>query len=309
MVQTLRLFTDAAYADQYWPPVIAGLAIATMCSTLSVLVVLKRLSFVGQGISHAAFGAVGLAAVFAAAGVGLGALGTWFVVLVFSIASAVVIAALTGKGEKAALKADTAIGIVLAGAMAVGFLLLHKAGMMAQASGRPEPRDVESVLFGSMIEVGWGDAMLAWGATGVVLTVMFVTRRNLLFWSFDEPAAEAFGVPTGRVRVMLMVLLAVAVVTTMGLAGVVLATAMLVLPGATALAISDRLSRVLALSLIAALCGVLCGIALSLELSLQVGPSIVVAQCVLFGLAKVWGKKKASGIRHEAKGKARKEVG
>jgi ABC-type Mn2+/Zn2+ transport system permease subunit len=294
-VQTIRLFTDSVFADQFWPPVVTGLAIAAMCSTLSVVVVLKRLSFVGQGISHAAFGAVGLAAVFAAAGASPGDLGTGLMVLAFSVASAVAIALLTGQGEKAKLKADTAIGIVLAGAMAIGFLLLHQAGEMAKAAGRPMPRDIESVLFGDMLDVGWDHALLAWAATVGVVAVLFVIRRSLLFWAFDEGAAEAFGIATGRMRLLLMVLLAVAVVTTMRLAGVVLATAMLVLPGATALALSDRLGRVLVASLVAALGGILSGIVLSLELGIQVGPAIVVAQCVLFGLAKVWQRRRHQG--------------
>lgn len=287
-MQTLSLLAIQPESTSAWPPVVAGVAIACMCSTLSVLVVLKRMSFVGQGISHAAFGAVGLTAVLAAAGFGFGTLGTEVMILFFSILAAVVIAFITAKGEKATIKADTAIGIVLAATMAAGFLLVHQAEVMAEATGGEMPREIEDVLFGSMSDVGWGSAGLAWTGTVAVLIAMYANRKSLLFWAFDEPAAEAFGVPTGKMRTLLMVLLAVAVVTTMRLAGVVLATAMLVLPGATALALSNKFSRVLVASLVAALTGILAGIMLSMQLNIQIGPAIVVAQCTIFGLAKAF---------------------
>lgn len=283
-VQTLRYLTDPALADLYWPPVIAGLAIAVLCSTLSVLVVLKRLAFVGQGISHTAFGAVGVAALLAALGAGPGEIGTRLIVLLFCVVAAIVIARLSG--GQSALRTDTAIGIVLAFGMAVGFVLLQAAGKMAAESGAPPPPEVETILFGSIREIGWGDAMAAWIAAAVVLAALWLSRRPLLFWAFDEPVSEAFGVSASRMRALLMVLLALAIVFTMRLAGVVLATAMLVLPGATALAMSDRFARVLVIALIAAVVGILAGILVGFELDIQVGPAIVLTQCVLFAAVK-----------------------
>jgi ABC-type Mn2+/Zn2+ transport system permease subunit len=145
----------------------------------------------------------------------------------------------------------------------------------------------ESVLFGSINSLGWTDAAISLGVAAVILTTLWWVRRPLLFWAFDEAAAPAFGVRAGAVRILLLVLLCLAIVTAMKLAGVILATAILVLPGATALALSERLDRVMVLSVAAGLLGVLGGIVLSYETSWPTGASIVVALAALFAAAKV----------------------
>src|SRR6185436_17351355 len=121
------------YASLYWPGVIAGLAMALMCSVLSVLVVLKRLAFIGQGISHAAFGGIGLAAVLGlTAAVGKAApmhgVPQFAIVLVFCLGAALLIGLISQRGNgEAGTHADTAIGIVLVGSMALGAILLKAA--------------------------------------------------------------------------------------------------------------------------------------------------------------------------------------
>ena len=104
----------------------------------------------------------------------------------------------------------------------------------------------------------------------------------MLFWALDEASAEAFGVNTQRIKMVLLILNALAIVTVMRLAGVVLATALLVLPGATALRLSDRLWGVLAWSLAVAITGVLAGLSLSFEADLSPGPSVVLVLVALY---------------------------
>jgi len=289
-MRSLRYLTDPDLAWIYWPPLVAGLAIALVCAVLSVFVVGKRLAFVGQGVSHAAFGGVGLGMLAVAlAGVGVGTVAgsavVQAVVLAFSIGAAVVIARLSKRD--AGLEADTAIGIVLVASMAIGFLLHAEAAELAALKGLERGPGIESVLFGSIIGVGWWGAGLAWGVTMLVLTVVGLMRRQLVFWAFDEPVAPAFGVRAGAVRVVVLLLLALAIVSTMRLAGVVLATAMLVLPGATALQLSDRLLRVTWLSIVAGVASVGIGVLASMELDAQVGPVIVLVLSALFGLARL----------------------
>ncbi len=285
-MQTLEFLRDPDLRAIYLPAILGGLAVVLMCGLLSVFVVLKRLSFVGQGVSHSAFGGLGVAAVIAALVPGASGAGTDFViVVVFCIGAALGMAALS---DRRSLHADTAIGIVLVGAMALGALLVEFARGMALRSGSgARIQSWESILFGSISAIGPTDAALAWGIALLVAIVVFAVRRPLLFWAFDETSAPAFGVPGQAMRLLLMVLLAVAVVTAMKLAGVVLATALLVLPAAAALRLSDRLWTVIVLSLAAAVVSLLAGLVIHFELNWQPGPSIVLVATGLFAGAWV----------------------
>lgn len=277
-MNTLHYLTDASLRGLYWPGVLTGIAIAMLCAPLSVLVVLKRLSFIGQGISHAAFGGVGVAAVLGLVGAGaVGGLGQFFVVTAFCLAAAILVGAMSGRGTRA----DTAIGIVLVASMALGAILFQRA--KANTSW-------ESILFGSILNVGIEDA----GRAGVVavagLIALWWGRRGVLFWAFDEPSAIAFGVRTTAAKYLVLTLLAVATVAAMKLAGVVLATALLVLPGATALQLSARLWRVVGLSVIVALVGVVGGLAVSFELNTQAGACIVLVLVAAFAVSLALGQ-------------------
>lgn len=268
----------------FLPGVLTGIAIAIVCSCLSVLVVLKRLSFIGQGVSHAAFGGMGVAAVIDLAIVntsvasGLPPLGQLVVVLLFCLAAALAIAGLSDRrGESA----DTIIGIVLVASMTLGALLLHVTSQH-RGSGGPS---WESILFGSLMGLDWHDALIAGVVLLGVMGTLWVVRRPLLFWAFDEQAAPAFGIPGRVMKVTLMVLLCLAIVTSMKLAGVVLATAILVLPGATALRLSDRFNVVLTTSVLVGVIGVLGGLVMSFEMDWPPGPGIVAIQTLIYAIA------------------------
>jgi ABC-type Mn2+/Zn2+ transport system permease subunit len=286
-VNTVRFLTDPVLLSLYWPGVLAGIAIAIVCASLSPLVVLKRLSFVGQGISHAAFGGIGLAAAIGAVG-GAGAAavqgpGQFLIVLLFCLGAAALIGSLI---ERGASQADTAIGIVLVASMTLGAILIQWS--MTHGASRARLQSWESILFGSILAVGPGDAALAWASAAVILAACWWFRRPLLFWAFDEPAARAFGVPTSAMKFLLIVLLTLAIVTAMKLAGVVLATALLVLPGATALRLSDRWGVVLAWSLGSGVAGVVGGLVLSFESEvLPPGACIVAVLTILFAAARL----------------------
>ena len=288
-MNTWNYLTNPAYAGMFWPEVIVGLAVAVMCSLLSVLVVLKRLSFIGQGISHAAFGGVGIAAILGFTGAGIagtatGGLAYLAIVTLFCLGAAAIIARLS---DRRTTSADTAIGIVLVSSMMLGAILLHESFARAGATGRAPPPSWESILFGSIGGVAWPDAASAWAIATLVIAALWWSRRPLLFWAFDEPAAPAFGIPSRSMRFLLMLLLTLAIVASMKLAGVVLATALLVLPGAAALHLSDRLARVLILSTTIATFGVAGGLILSFEANWPGGPSIVAVLTVLYLAARL----------------------
>lgn len=279
---TIAYLSDPTLRGLYLPGVVAGVAIALLCSVLSVLVVLRRLAFIGQGISHAAFGGVGIAAVLGLAGAaatGAEAAAQFAVIVAFCLAAALAVGGLSARGKA---EADTIIGIILVGSMALGAVLLHVASRL----GRSGTVAWESMLFGSILNVAWPDALVAWTVTLASLFLLWWCRRGLLFWAFDEPAAGAFGVRATPLKALVMILLALATVTAMKLAGVVLATAMLVLPGAAALTLSARLARVLALAAVFALLGVVAGVVISFEFDWPTGPSIVGVLCALFAAAR-----------------------
>lgn len=271
-MKTLDYMLDPTMRELYLPGVVAGLAIAAMGSVLSVLVVLKRLAFIGQGVSHAAFGGVGLAAALGLVGAAAAAtVGQFALVAVFCLGAALLMGVIEHRGRT---EADAAIGIVLVACMALGAILLRHAGSRVQW---------ESFLFGDMLAVGWLDAWAACAVATGVLVTLWAVRRPLVFWAFDPVVAGAMGVRGPLLNLVLLSMLAIATVAAMKLAGVVLATAMLVLPGAAALRASTRSGRVLAGSLAAALAGVVGGLTLSFEMNWPPGPSIVCVLAALFG--------------------------
>jgi ABC-type Mn2+/Zn2+ transport system permease subunit len=265
------------------PALLSALAVALLCGLLSPLVVLRRMAFVGQGISHAAFGGVGVAAILGLFSASTGAaalLGAWGVVALFCIGAALAIAALS---RTEGVAEDTAIGILLVASMALGFLLLQvqreRAGALAVS--------VEGFLFGQVATTGVTEAWLAWGVLAATLVTLFLLRRPLLFWAFDEGSAASMGVRTGLVQSVFLVVVAVAVVITMQLAGVILSTAMLVLPGATALQLSRRSGMVWGLSLAGGLVGALVGLVVSVAVDAQPGPAIALIYVAIFGVARL----------------------
>jgi zinc transport system permease protein len=268
-VRTVEYLTDPSLAPLFWPAVVVGLEVALLGAALSVFVVLKRMSFVGQGISHAAFGGVGLAAALGlAAAPGQPGLAQLAIVVGFCLLSAGAISVLS---EARGVRADAAIGIVLVASMALGAVLLHA----AQRAGRQTLPSWEGVLFGNLLVVRWADALLGAVVLAGVLASLWTARRRLLFWAFDEQAAPAFAVGRRAPMVLLTILLTFTIISAMKLAGVLLATALLVLPGAAALQLSARLARVFLLAGVLAILGMVAGMVIAFETDWPAGPTVV----------------------------------
>ncbi len=307
-------------------PALAGLAVAVMCGVLSPLVVVRRLAFIGQGVSHAAFGGIGLAVVLGLSATD-DALATFLVVAAFCVASALLIGVLTRRlramRPNAAASEDTVIGIVLVATMALGALLLtmapdqvdggadshaghvhaegddHSGHDHSEHADHVHTPEIEAILFGSLSRVTMVDAGIAWGAALGTLGIMWLMRRQLVFWSFDELGALTFGVDVSRVRLVMLAILGVVVVVTMKLSGVILATALLVLPGAVAMRINRGLAGVLAISVATAIGATAFGIATYPMTGTAPGPLIALALVVFWVLAcaveRVSGPGPASG--------------
>ena len=294
-MRTAEFLADPFNRDMILTALAAGLGVVVMCGVLSVLVVVKRLGFVGQGVSHSAFGGIGVAALLAALGlVESGGLVQLAIVVVFCVAAALGMAAIS---DRRTVPVDTAIGLFLVGSMALGAVLVQHSRHIAERSGGGgSVQSWESILFGSILAAGPRDAAIAWAIAGVVLVVAWWFRRPMLFWALDEDTARAFGVPCGVMKIILMVLLSLAVVVAMKLAGVVLATALLVLPGAAALKLADRMWRALAISVSVGVAGLVAGLVLSIETDWQPGPCVVLVLTTIFALATLGGRVLRRGV-------------
>lgn len=283
-MKTIELFS---HTDIY-PAVIAAIVISIMGGALSIFVVLKRLAFIGQGISHAAFGGVGIALVLGVTGATTASqFGQLGIVVAFSILAALWIAALT-RDQRG--RADTAIGVVLSASMALGFILFtvaesqhgHDEHGHAEAGHQDEHHIIEEILFGNILETNWPAASIAIGAAVLILAVVWYIRRKLIFWAFDEPVCDAFGVNSTKITNTFMVILALAVVMAMQIAGVVLAAAMLVLPGAAALNLSTKLRPAFIISIGIGTIGAVLGMIIGFEGAYPIGPSIVLTQSGIY---------------------------
>jgi len=274
--------------NEFAPAIIAALVISIMGAALSVFVVLKRLAFIGQGISHAAFGGVGIALVLGVHGATTaGAAGQLAIVVAFSIAAALWIAAISRSHRG---RIDTAIGVVLSASMALGFVLFtlaeskhdHDDHGHATHGNEDQHHLIEDILFGNILDTDWSKAAITMAVAAGILLIAWFNRRRFIFWAFDEPVVDAYGLSSKRTTNTFLVLLALAVVMAMQIAGVVLAAAMLVLPGAAALNLTSKLRPVFIYSVLIGVAGAALGLLIGINADYPVGPTIVLTQSILY---------------------------
>jgi len=246
-----------------------GVIVATLagalCGLVGVYVVLKGMSYIGHGLSHAIFGGFAASALLGVNFV-LGA-GTW------GVASALMINAVT---RRRLIGADAAIGVITTASFALGLALFAIFGRRGQS--------FDAALFGSILGVGTDDVLAIAGVTILVSAVVFFAYRPLLFTTFDPEVAEASGVPTARVDALLMLVLAATILATMQVLGVTLIAATLVIPATVARMLTYSFSRMLLLATgIGAMTGFV-GMNLSYHIDVQSGPTIVLVGASLFAI-------------------------
>ncbi|MEX2552740.1 MAG: metal ABC transporter permease [Actinomycetota bacterium] len=260
-----------------------GLAVATiagaLCGMIGVYVVLRSMSYIGHGLSHAIFGG------FAASGlmginVFLGA-GVW------GLASALMINRVT---RRRSIGSDAAIGVITTASFALGLALI-------QVFGSPG-RNPDSVLFGNVLGVSSLDVWMVLGVSLMAVALVFFQYRPLLFSTFDPEVAAASGVKTGRIDALLMLVLAASILATMNVMGVTLIAAGIVIPAVVARMITHSFGRMLPLATaIGAFCGFV-GMIASYHLDIASGPTIVLTGGALFTIVYTMtaGKRIGHGI-------------
>ncbi len=241
-----------------------GLLIGAICAIVGTYVVLRGLAFIGDALAHAAFPGVVIAYMLRA-NVYVGA-------LLFTLATALGIGFVS---RRARTSHDTTIGILFAGAFALGVLL------MSTIHGYTA--DLFSFLFGNILGVSDSDLLLIGGLAGAVALAVTICYKELLLLSFDPVVAEAMGYPVRGLDYLLLALIAVTIVVSIQAVGVVLVVALLVTPSATAYLLTGRFLRMMILGVLLSFLAVALGLYLSFYLNVASGAAIVlVSTCVFF---------------------------
>jgi ABC-type Mn2+/Zn2+ transport system permease subunit len=248
---------------------LAGAIIGAVCAIIGVYVVLKGLSFIGAGIAHASFGGVALGFLL-----GVNPLLT---AIGFCLATAWGIGLVARKSQ---VKEDTAIGIFFASTMALGILFI---GLMQGYNV-----DLFGYLFGSILAVGEQDVLITLGLGIGVLVVVGLFFKELMFVTFDAEMAEVTGVPAGKVYFVLISLIALTVVLSIKVVGIVLVSALIVTPAAAAYQLTEDFRKMMALAVLIGVGSAVGGLLLSYPLNTASGATIVLlATLVFFGAALV----------------------
>ena len=268
-----------------------GLIVATLSGALlgfiGVYIVLRGMSYIGHGLSHAIFGGYAATQLFAVQFYVLGA-GLW------GIASAI---AITTVARRSRIGADAAIGVVTTASFALGVALFSKFGSTGPA--------FDQALFGSIL--GITTSQIIWLVVVCAFTalVVFFRYRALLFTTFDPDVAQASGIKVARIEALLMIMLSLSILVTLTVIGVTLVAAMLVIPAVIARMLTDSFGRMLAIStVVGSACGLI-GMYLSYYAGVPSGTMIVLVGAVVFlivlGITGVRGRRRTAGLdQHSA---------
>lgn len=248
---------------------IVGVLIALCSSLLGVTLVLKRFSFIGDGLSHVAFGAIAIASVLN--------LGNE---MIFVLPATVVCAVLllrTGKNTK--IQGDAAIAMISVGALAVGYLLMHLFSTSSNLSG-----DVCSTLFGStsILTLTLGEVWLCIILSVIVVGVFLFFYHKIFAVTFDEDFARASGTNAGAYNLLIAVIIAVIIVLAMNLVGSLLISALVIFPALSAMRVFQSFRSVTICSAALSVCCAFVGMLISIVAGTPVGSTIVAADIVAF---------------------------
>ncbi len=258
--------------------IIAGVLIALCSSLLGVTLVLKRFSFIGDGLSHVAFGAMAVAAV-------LGITNQMTVVLPITILCAIILLK-TGRGRK--IKGDAAVAMASVGALAVGYLLLNIFPSKGNLSG-----DVCSTLFGStsILTLSDADVWLCVVLSVLCVAVFVFCYHRIFAVTFDETFAEATGTKANAYNLVIAVVSAVIIVLAMNLVGALLCSALIIFPALCAMRVFKSFKSVVICSAAVSVTCALMGLILSVAFSTPVGSTIVAVDIGAFIIFSIMGKR------------------
>ena len=256
---------------------IVGVLIALCSSLLGVTLVLKRFSFIGDGLSHVAFGAMAVASV-------LNFTNNMIFILPVTVICAVL---LLRTGQNTKIKGDAAVAMISVGALAIGYLLMNLFSTGPNLSG-----DVCSTLFGStsILTLTKGQVVLCGVLSVIVVAIFIIFYRKIFCVTFDETFAKATGMKTDFYNLLIAVITAVIIVLAMNLVGSLLISALVIFPALSAMRVYKTFFSVTICSVVlSVLCAVI-GILLSILAGTPVGSTIVAIDIVAFMISCAVGK-------------------
>jgi zinc transport system permease protein len=254
-----------------------GTLIALCSALLGVTLVLKRFSYIGDGLSHVAFGALAIATLFDLTN-------TSVVVMPITIIAAILILR-TGQNPK--INGDAAIAMLSVGSLAVGYLIMNVFSTSSNISG-----DVCSTLFGStsILTLTKAEVWLCIIMSILVVAVFVIFYNRIFAITFDENFARATGVNAGAYNMLIAVITAIIIVLAMNLVGSLLISALVIFPASSAMRVVKNFKGVVIYSAIISVCCALFGIVLSILCSTPVGATIVVANIFVFFINCIIGR-------------------
>lgn len=279
LVEKLSFYLDFPFVRY---AIIVGVLVSLCSSLLGVTLVLKRYSYIGDGLSHVAFGALAIAAV-------LKVTNNMLIILPVTVAVAVL---LLCTGKNARIKGDAAIAMVSVGALAIGYLLMNLFSTSANISG-----DVCTTLFGStsILTLRIEEVYLCTVLSCIVILVFILFYHKIFAITFDENFAQATGVNTTLFNLLIAVIVATIIVLAMNLVGALLVSALVVFPALSAMRVFKSFFAVtVAAATISVVCSLL-GILIAILAGTPVGSTIVAADIVTFGVFYAIGLVRGKG--------------
>ncbi|MBQ2800496.1 MAG: metal ABC transporter permease [Lachnospiraceae bacterium] len=271
MIDKLALYFEYPFVKY---ALLVGVLIALCSSLLGVTLVLKRFSFIGDGLSHVAFGAMAVAAV-------LNITNQMLIVLPITVVAAVLL--LRGS-QNAKIKGDASLAMISVGALAIGYLLLNVFSTSTNIAG-----DVCTTLFGStsILTLNITDVWLCIGMSVVVLGMFTFFYHKIFAVTFDENFAKATGIKADRYNLMIAIITATVIVLAMKLVGSLLISALIIFPAISAMRVFKSFRLVMIASAVIAVVCALAGMLISILAATPVGATIVAVNIVVFAIFSV----------------------
>ena len=257
---------------------IAGILISLCAGLLGVVLVLKRYAMIGDGLSHVAFGAMAVAAVLGFAPM------TVALPVTVSVAILLLLA-----GEKQLIKGDSAIAMLSAGSLAVGYLLLN---LFPSSDTGSLSGDVCASLFGStsMMTLSGADVWLCVGLSAAVIGFFVIFYHKIFAVTFDEGFATSSGVRVRAYNFLIAAISGVVIVLAMKLVGALLISSLIIFPALSAMRLFRSFRSVVICSAVVSVVGSLTGLLVALLLSTPTGASVAVVHIVIFAVFSILGK-------------------
>lgn len=243
--------------------IISGIAIAILCSVVGLFLVLRRYSLFGDAIAHSSFGGIAL-------GLMAGIYPLWTAYAV-SLGSALVITRIRNRFK---ISGDASVAVLLSSGIAVGLVLISLSGGFTI--------DIFSFLFGSILLISTQDTILILGLTGIILVIILLLYRQLVYSTFNEEQAQVSGIPVEKINYLIVFLAGITVVTSIQLVGILLISALFVIPNVTAIMYGKGFKQTALLSICFAIFSVVVGIAISYVFDITPAGTIVLLSIGLF---------------------------